>query len=74
MAHPLKTFRAKNDLTLGDMAERIGSSAATLSKIETGKQLASPELAVAIESYSNGEVKRHQLRSDLWEAPSRAAE
>lgn len=74
MAHPLKTFRAKNDLTLGDMAERVGSSSATLSKIETGRQSASPELAIAIEANTLGEIKRHELRPDLWETPSRAAE
>lgn len=74
MAHPLKTFRAKNDLTLGDMAGRVGSSPATLSKIETGRQPVSPELAIAIEIDTKGEIKRYELRPDLWDAPSRAAE
>lgn len=67
MAHPLKTYRAQNDLSLKAFAERVKSNASTISRIETGKEdHPVPELVIEIEKATAGAVTRAQLRPDLW--------
>ena len=66
MAHPLKTYRAAHDKTLADLAAEVGSAAATISRIENGKWIPSPELAIRLEGATKGAVTRRELRPDLW--------
>jgi transcriptional regulator with XRE-family HTH domain len=44
MAHPLKAYREANGLTLEALAARVGVSAPTISRIETGENLPSMAL------------------------------
>jgi DNA-binding transcriptional regulator YdaS (Cro superfamily) len=64
--HPLRTFRMDFDLTLQSLAEAIGISTPTLSRIETGKRRCTAEMALKIEKVTKGRVDRHNLRPDLW--------
>jgi transcriptional regulator with XRE-family HTH domain len=54
--HPLKLWREKRGLTLDELAERVGSSKATLSRIESGKQTPSLGLIGRLKEATNGEV------------------
>ena len=69
MAHALKTYRAAHDKTLADLAAEIGSTAATLSNIETGKIHPSAGLALKIKEATG--VPLHELRPDLWDRPTK---
>jgi DNA-binding transcriptional regulator YdaS (Cro superfamily) len=70
MAHPLKTYRARHDLSLRKFAELVGRTPAAISRVETGAGKPSPELAMAIERATGGVVKRSDLRADLWGPPT----
>lgn len=48
------------------MAEALGISRTWLSLIITSRELPSAELAVAIEKYTKGKVKRKVLRPDIF--------
>lgn len=69
MAHPLKTYRARHDLTLEAMAELIRVSVSTLSRIENSKAECSGVIAIAIETKTNQEVTVAEI-----EAANRAVE
>lgn len=71
MAHPIKTYRAANDLTLEDFARLLSVQPSTISRIETRKQEITPEMAIAVEQVTARAVRRHELRPDLWEEISR---
>lgn len=43
--HPLCHYRADNDLTLQDIAQKVGVSHSALSRVECGKSFPSPHLA-----------------------------
>ncbi|MFP4174850.1 MAG: helix-turn-helix transcriptional regulator [Halobacteriales archaeon] len=45
MENSLKVYRAKDDLTQGDLADRVGVSRQTINSIETGRYDPSLELA-----------------------------
>ncbi len=47
--HPLRRYRKTQGLSLEDLARRLRVSAATVSRLETGKQGASLGLAIAIQ-------------------------
>lgn len=57
-----------------DLAEKAGCAQQTISKYLNGEIRVSAEHAVAIETATGGEVGRHELRPDLWEAAAEAAE
>jgi DNA-binding transcriptional regulator YdaS (Cro superfamily) len=48
------------------MAKAIGVSKTWMSLVISGRQLASPELSLAIERYTKGQVKRKTLRPDIF--------
>lgn len=58
--HPLKSWRFAHKCTLETFAERIGRTAATVSRYEAGLQGPSLEALQAIERETGGKVKaRH---------------
>ena len=48
------------------MAQKLGISKTWMSLIVSGRQLPSPELCLAIERYTKGQVKRKTLRPDIF--------
>lgn len=52
----LKTWREQRDINQADFAKRIGTSIASVSRIETGEQWPGADLAAAIERETKGEV------------------
>lgn len=73
MEHPLKSFRTRNDLSLDALAERIGVSKATLSRLENKKQDASSDLLRRISEATNGEVTPNDIVLPMSTVPSEAA-
>jgi DNA-binding transcriptional regulator YdaS (Cro superfamily) len=49
-----------------EMARALGVSKTWMSLIISGRSLASPELSLAIERYTKGQVKRKILRPDIF--------
>ncbi|WP_428833371.1 helix-turn-helix transcriptional regulator [Methylorubrum rhodesianum] len=68
MTHPLRQYREDNGLTAETLASSLGCSKATISRIETGDQQPSPDLAKAIRDATG--VPLWSLRPDIWDAPS----
>jgi DNA-binding transcriptional regulator YdaS (Cro superfamily) len=64
--HPLRAFRVEYDLKLQALADALGISTATLSRIETWQRRCTAEMALRIEGVTKGRVDRHDLRPDLW--------
>lgn len=60
--HPLKAWRLRCNYTHREMAKILNTSYASISRIEQGYQMASPELAKRIERISSGTVKVSDLR------------
>lgn len=60
--HPLKAWRERCDYTHREMAKVLGTSPASVARIEQGYQKAGPELARRIEKISSGAVKATDLR------------
>ena len=48
------------------MATKLGVSKTWMSLVISGRALASPELSVAIERYTKGQVTRKTLRPDIF--------
>ena len=48
------------------MATKLNVSKTWMSLVISGRALASPELSVAIERYTKGQVKRKTLRPDIF--------
>jgi transcriptional regulator with XRE-family HTH domain len=57
MEHALTKFRRKHRLSVRDLAREVGVSAATVSRIETGKQNPSMALLVKLVEASKGKLK-----------------
>jgi len=51
-----------------EMAKKLGVSKTWMSLVISGRYLASPELSVAIERYTKGQVTRKILRPDIFGA------
>jgi DNA-binding transcriptional regulator YdaS (Cro superfamily) len=51
-----------------DMAAALGISRTWMALIVNGQRLPSPELSLEIERYTNGKVKRRELRPDVFGA------
>lgn len=65
-----------DQLPHGGRAELAGKaeiSAVYLWQIAKKKRLPSPEVAKAIEDATDGAVKRHELRPDIFDAPRKKA-
>jgi transcriptional regulator with XRE-family HTH domain len=54
--HPLRQWRKANGLTLADLKEATGTSAAMLSCIERGRRQPSLKLAVKLSNATDGAV------------------
>lgn len=52
VVHPFKTFRRKNDLTIGELAEKMGVNAGGISRIERGTTPCSRKFAKTFEKIS----------------------
>lgn len=61
MIHPLTAWRRAKGLTLEQLGEKLGVSAAALSRYEGGKRMPKRAIALAIEQATAGEVTRAQL-------------
>ena len=48
------------------MARKLGISKTWLSLLISGREVPSPELSVAIERYTKGQVRRTTLRPDIF--------
>ncbi len=59
--HPLRRYRKAASMSLDDLAQRLGVSAATISRIETGRQGVSLALAVRIERETEGIITPSEL-------------
>ncbi len=68
MEHPLRRYRKDTETTLDALAEKIGATAATLSRIETGKQDPSLDLVRRLIEATGGAVSA----SDFLSAPQPA--
>lgn len=64
-AHPVRAYRLRQTppLKLGDLARRIGTTTANLSRIETGKQALSDALLPKIVAETG--IPARELRPDL---------
>jgi transcriptional regulator with XRE-family HTH domain len=54
--HPLRAYRLRIGESLAALAHRVGTSKATLSRIETGKQNASLTLIAKLKAETKGEL------------------
>lgn len=68
----LRKFRSDKKVRQSDMAEALGVSQGTISKIECGDALPSLELAVAIERVTKGAVSASSWVPEVAAAQKRA--
>lgn len=61
MATPLKLIRTRHKISSEKLAQAVGVKHPTISRIENGKKRPSPELAIRLAKYFDGEVTRDQL-------------
>jgi len=59
-------FLGKPRGSKAEMAKALGFSKTWLSLVISGRQLASPEMCVAIEIYTKGKVRRKEIRPDIF--------
>lgn len=58
---PLRNIRNKRCLPLSAVAEAVGTDAGNLSRIETGKQKPTPQLAEALSLFFGGAVTELEI-------------
>lgn len=63
--HPIREYRARAGISLDALAKRVGTSKATLSRVEAGKQPVSQKLLPKIAEETG--IPRRDLRPDLVE-------
>ncbi len=56
MTHPLAAYRKEKEITRTQMAHLIGCHVSYVGHIEEGRRRPSPEMALAIEQATGGEV------------------
>lgn len=61
MENALKLYRQRNDLSLDEIADRLGCSKATVSRLENGKQNVSSDLLLKICEVTGQEVTPNDL-------------
>lgn len=69
----LRDYRQKRGLTCAELAALLGIAEPTVRSLENGNRTITAERAVDIERRTNGEITRHDLRSDLYPREERAA-
>lgn len=67
--HPLRRYRTAKDISLETLAKRVGSTKASLSRIETRLQMPSPALARVLQKVTG--IPLWELRPDIWEKPKK---
>ncbi len=72
ITNPIKAYRLRAELKVRELAERWGTSFATLSRIENGKQVI-PERLLSVIAKDTG-VPVKELRPDLVERNEQLAE
>lgn len=60
-------YMGRHQLTQAVFAKRIGVVQSMVSQWVTHRRPISPEAAIRIEEKTKGELRRHDLRSDLWQ-------
>lgn len=55
--HPLRQYRQDKGITLEDVAKAVGTSSATISRIERRKQAASWSLVAKLREVTNGRIR-----------------
>jgi len=66
MKSPIKTFRTVNQISLEEMARRIGTTAASVSRIENGKQDVGLSMMLRIAAATDGAIMPNDfMPSDL---------
>lgn len=58
---PLRTLRLKKNLQLNVVAQAVGTDAGNLSRIETGKQRTTPQLAEDLRKYFKDEISELEI-------------
>ncbi|VXA58250.1 Helix-turn-helix family protein (fragment) [Acinetobacter proteolyticus] len=58
---PLRSIRMRRKLSLAVVAEAAGTDAGNLSRIETGKQRTTPQLAESLSAYFGNEISELQI-------------
>jgi len=61
MQAPLKAARTRRGLTLDQVSQAVGTDSGNLSRIENGKQKASPDLAERLAKHFGGEITEIQI-------------
>ncbi len=59
--HVLEAYRLKHNLSQEDLAKLIGVTRAYIAHIENGIRRPSPDIALAIERATGGEIKKEWL-------------
>jgi DNA-binding transcriptional regulator YdaS (Cro superfamily) len=73
MAHLLETYLKASGITQSAMADALGVHQSLISQWINGSRPIAPMKAKAIEEATNGAVKRHELRPDIFDAPGQGA-
>lgn len=72
-AHPLEVWRKAAGLTQREVAERLATTAATVSRIEQRERRPSVDLIVRIVDMTGGELTADAMIAAARERPSEAA-
>ena len=63
---PKTYIKQIRNITIEAAATELGVSRPYLSDVLNNKVIPSPKLTIAIEKWSEGQIPRHEMRSDLW--------
>ena len=64
--HPVRKYRLEHNLSQELLAEKLDVDQSLVSHIESGSRSVSPRMALLLETVSGGELKREQLRPELF--------
>lgn len=70
MTHILESYLKENNITQSEMAARLGVYQSMVSQWICGTRPVSAKKAKAIEVATKGALQRHQLRPDIFDAPT----
>jgi transcriptional regulator with XRE-family HTH domain len=70
--HPLRSYREKAGISLDELATRVGTSKASLSRIETRDQVPSLGLVKKIIGVSDGALSANDFVGDTEREPDEA--
>jgi DNA-binding transcriptional regulator YdaS (Cro superfamily) len=62
----LESIMRELGLTDAELGRRVGRSSQQICRVRRGTGRPSPELALAIERETGGQVSRHELRPDVY--------